>query len=335
MLLTMDVSSSYASESAIVFALPSPLGVETTLTTLVTPSYILPFSSVPYTTIVPVPVTWDTTFYDPEIGTSTSIYAVDILSITVVVPASTETLTTAKTSTTLMISALPSSGATFQSTTATYTTNGTAATSNSTSAYTPNNAFSSGDMAGVGIGCAVAAGLLVGLAWFLVSCLRKRRTQRGSTLQSPLPLSARRSANKGDYQLDDLPQETTHDEFRRDFSRLETALKSWALDYFSNSSLQLRAIDEEALLALLGARGTTDRSVFSWLEHIRRSKNATVFVRAYVARVLLDRIDANGDLDDSLLPVQLVRSYQDMLQKTSQSIDPYRKSSFRKLSLSS
>lgn len=191
--------------------------------------------------------------------------------------------------------------------------------------------FSSGAMAGVGIGCAIAAGLLVGLAWFTASRSRKRRAVR-KTRGPPIPSPSHRRSRtpKAEYDLRDLPQEAAHDELRRDFSRLETAVKNWALEYFNNEPLRLGVIDDDAALALLGTK-TPDNTAAKWLQGIKRSRNASMFVRAYVAGVLLRRIDINGtwNIHDNLLPGYLVRCFQNILPETSQRGDLRCKSNLR------
>lgn len=96
---------------------------------------------------------------------------------------------------------------------------------------------------------------------------------------------------------------------------LDTDLKNWASEYFHTTPSGMEKVHDQTLIDLLSGGRPHDEHVLAWFSQVKGHKSSVVFVRSYVARVLLDRIDKEDDPRTTLLPSRLLRCYQDIVRQ--------------------
>ncbi|KAK7952667.1 uncharacterized protein PG986_008395 [Apiospora aurea] len=186
--------------------------------------------------------------------------------------------------------------------------------------------YSHGAIAGVGIGCAVGGALLLFLVWFMASRSGKYSALRGTSRPrlhpatiSPAP--RRHQVPSVDIDLDELPQEAPHDELRRNLSQIETAIKNWVLQFFqeppSATGRDNRQYQELLSLLLPAQTGKDSAEVLHWFRQVHDKKPGTIFLRAYVARLLFERVNPGGNPEHTILPRRVLCFYQDLVPSSS------------------
>ncbi|KAI0172554.1 hypothetical protein GGR52DRAFT_572386 [Hypoxylon sp. FL1284] len=174
--------------------------------------------------------------------------------------------------------------------------------------------YSPGATAGIAVGCAVA-GIAVISAISLVVYLRQRRyinSLKEAAEKPPVPPEKYRRPESSAIVLSRLPKQSSTKDLRQGISCLYTSIDQWAFNYVHDDPVAEEALDAEKLYALLG-NGTDAQYNKQWLTRLcgtPQNNNRVHMVIAYMSRVPCARIDPLGLLENTLLPGDVCRVYQ-------------------------
>lgn len=185
------------------------------------------------------------------------------------------------------------------------TTTKASSTANSTSCH---GTYSVATAAGIGVGSAFAGALVAVFTCFIWLMVRQKFPQRRQTrnlfshavrpANTTLPIALERLE-------DTFPQALTHTELAKEASQLETAVRNYLDNYIDwDSSPTLPPIYDDRLNDLSGGMKT------DWKSKLYAKGSRSVTLRMFVARVLASRIDVTGAPGSTLLPPEVLRTYQ-------------------------
>lgn len=175
--------------------------------------------------------------------------------------------------------------------------------------------FSSGATAGIALGCAFAGAAITSAIFLLI--YRRQSANRHQSNPKPKksnpPKEERQPKRDESYKsvLNHLPQDLVNDQLKD----LCSGLMHW-IHVFVRSDIHMDpiaagTIDTDKLERLLG-RGASDWTSTQWATALYDPENRQEALQSYLMRVVYTRIDPEGDPDTTLLPVDILRFYQQL-----------------------
>lgn len=171
------------------------------------------------------------------------------------------------------------------------------------------------------IACVVLGAAIAAIALFFFWGGKRGRRARAATDLRLVPTPSRQRSQPNPFDPDKLPQETAHEDLKRDFSGLETSIKNWSLDFFHNRPLPPSSLDDQAIDSLLDE--ACDKRFAALSTRLSKPRDRNILLKSFLAKVLLSRVDPSGNSESSLLPGHMVCCYQDLaIQHTKDSVSP-------------
>lgn len=191
-------------------------------------------------------------------------------------------------------------------------TNVTTATASSTTKTSScHGTYSVATAAGIGVGSAFAGALVAVSTCFIWLMIRQkfphRRTSRNLFSHGARPTITTLPAALERLE-DTFPQALTHAELAKEASHLETAIRNYLDNYIDwDSSPTLPPLYDDRLSDLAGG------IKIDWKSKLYSKGSRSVTLRMFVARFLASRIDVTGAPGSTLLPPEVMRTYQTIM----------------------
>lgn len=172
--------------------------------------------------------------------------------------------------------------------------------------------YSKSTTAGIGVGSAFAGALValvIGFAWFFTARRRHPQHRKSRNIFSQAARPTAITLPAAIDRLDDaLPQALTHAELAKEASQLETAIRNYLDNYIDwDGSPKSPPLDDGRLSELAGGLK------IDWRQKLHSKSSRSVTLRMFVARFLAARVDVTGAPGSTLLPPEVMRTYQIVL----------------------
>lgn len=187
----------------------------------------------------------------------------------------------------------------------------TTTASSTTKTSSCHGTYSVATAAGIGVGSAFAGALVTISTCFIWLMIRQkfphRRKSRNLFSHAARPTITTLPAALERLE-DTFPQALTHAELAKEASHLETAIRNYLDNYIDwDSSPTLPPLYDDRLSDLAGG------IKIDWKPKLYSRGSRSVTLRMFVARFLASRIDVTGAPGSTLLPPEVMRTYQTIM----------------------
>lgn len=148
--------------------------------------------------------------------------------------------------------------------------------------------------------------MCIGFIWFFKGRLRYNKSRNVfSHTGKPTAITLPGALDRLD---DALPQALTHAELAKEASQLETAIRNYLDNYIDwDGSPKSPPLDDVRLSELAGGLRV------DWRQKLHSKSSRSVTLRMFVARFLAARVNATEAAESTILPLDVMRTYQIVL----------------------